>query len=111
MPVMFLISSDDTSAGSMMGEMKEMMDISEDRADLIEVSSGGAGQSIHSYGNSHLNARGYQKQPILLTNLSRDPLKTSDLRVNSLFSDDGRACSRVQPNRLMSGRTTNGEYL
>ena len=45
----------------MMGEMKEMMDISKDRADLIEVSSGGAGQFIHSYGNSHLNARGYQK--------------------------------------------------
>jgi len=45
----------------MMGETREMIDISEDRADLIEVSSGGAGQSIHSYGNSHLNARGYQK--------------------------------------------------
>jgi len=61
MPTMFLISGGDASAGSMMGEMREMMDISEDRADLIGVPSGGAGQFIHSYGNSHLNARGYQK--------------------------------------------------
>jgi len=59
----------------MMGETREMIDISEDRADLIEVSSGGAGQSIPSYGNSHLNARGYQRTADIIDQSLPEPVE------------------------------------